>query len=524
MTKENEITQTNIGFSMKANKDELPTWTHNINEWFTSLNFTVEEKYINNGHGHQLRYTCEDQKYTFVYYTTGRITIQTNSVEKFRCVFLDNHSEILGIVLREVSKNKEETLNSPLSSTPNANGNLQNNSKPSFSSCGKLRLSNTFDTIREKDTIIKNMNKEIVSLKDSVNDILNKLSKLMDDNEKLRGKSCNINHMNTVNEMSNFDNKKFCETTEKRITTSNININSLQVENKQLREQVSLLNENKTSIENELSDIKRKCIALETVSGKNRTTLIDIEKSLSSEFYATTKILSPPKIESSKITNSEQRIINTALSNNIDVPPPDMNTIKNEKKVETGTEMQRDESATTKKSILDLLVIGSSIVKYIDAKKIEKNNPETSETVCIPGGKIPDILKKLDEMKSLYDIRKLIIHVGANHIPQVDPGTLTQNLSNMYSTIRNSLPNTKIYHSAMLPRNNNGVLHAVNLINNQVERHCQSIRIKSIRHSQFGEREMNLKILRDDRVHPTVNGSSIIAKNIIAVYRNYQRQ
>ena len=76
----------------------------------------------------------------------------------------------------------------------------------------------------------------------------------------------------------------------------------------------------------------------------------------------------------------------------------------------------------------------------------------------------------------------------------------------------------------MLPRIQNDWLRAFNFINQHVVRHCRSINIKTIRHSQFGTNEMNLKNLKYDRIHPTMNGSSIIAKNMIAVYRNYDRQ
>ena len=38
------------------------------------------------------------------------------------------------------------------------------------------------------------------------------------------------------------------------------------------------------------------------------------------------------------------------------------------------------------------------MVKFIDAKKIEKKNPDTSRTICIRGGKIKDIMLKLNEV------------------------------------------------------------------------------------------------------------------------------
>ena len=57
------------------------------------------------------------------------------------------------------------------------------------------------------------------------------------------------------------------------------------------------------------------------------------------------------------------------------------------------------------KKTIKLLIIGSSIVKYIDAKKIERNNPNQSQTTCIRGGKIPDILKELRELQENHNIK-----------------------------------------------------------------------------------------------------------------------
>ena len=175
------------------------------------------------------------------------------------------------------------------------------------------------------------------------------------------------------------------------------------------------------------------------------------------------------------------------------------------------------------KHTIDLLVIGSSIVKYIDAKKIERRNPETSQTICIPGGKCHDILRKLKAMTNSHNVNKMVVHVGANHMPHDSPNDIARHLSNMYREIKTLFPKTLIYDSSMIPRLDNRFLSATNFVNNRVTEICNQLRIKTIFHPQFGYDDINFQFLKQDGVHPTYTGTAIIAKNIIAVYRNYDR-
>ena len=126
----------------------------------------------------------------------------------------------------------------------------------------------------------------------------------------------------------------------------------------------------------------------------NRARIIDTERTISSEFLPTSRQRSssvPPISQ----TNQQHTHIEPEETTNVKLP-------------------------TDNKPVLQLLVTGSSIVKFIDAKQIEKRNPDSSRTVCMPGGKIPDILKRLTELKEQYEIKKMIVHVGANHIPNLD--------------------------------------------------------------------------------------------------------
>ena len=96
----------------------------------------------------------------------------------------------------------------------------------------------------------------------------------------------------------------------------------------------------------------------------------------------------------------------------------------------------------------------------------------------------------------------MIIHIGANHIPQTHPHELMQLLSKMYKDVRNIFPGAKIYNLAMIPRHNNGALQMINGTNENIELYCRTLNIKTIRHPQFGTNELNYNMLKSDLVHP----------------------
>ena len=353
-----------------------------------------------------------------------------------------------------------------------------------------------------------------MTLKDTLDKVSEEIVMLKNENTKLREKVCTCSStthrhptqtpeadvVNKVNELFKSQNKRFAEIIDRRITNSNRNINTIQLENKHIRNQLLAINENKTTVTDDINKLKSKIAVVATASESNRQRLIEIERTISSEFYPAHI---PPPSE------------NTPNRNNL---------TQNESPVNESHNQQDERHESSAKSTLDLLIIGSSIMRYIDAKKIEKRNPETSRTVCIPGGKIRDIIDNLQEIKKNHTIKKIIIHVGANHIPEMSPQQIIENMSKMYKDIRNMFPSTKIFNSAMIPRRNNDILYALNYINNKVELYCRTLKINTIKHPQFGVHELNCKILKRDLIHPTFNGMSIIARNMIAVYRNYHSQ
>ena len=55
-----------------------------------------------------------------------------------------------------------------------------------------------------------------------------------------------------------------------------------------------------------------------------------------------------------------------------------------------------DENETkAREPTIELLIIGDIIVKFNDATRIERRSSTQAKTVCIPGGKISDILREV---------------------------------------------------------------------------------------------------------------------------------
>ena len=173
-------------------------------------------------------------------------------------------------------------------------------------------------------------------------------------------------------------------------------------------------------------------------------------------------------------------------------------------------------------SVKALGFIGSSIVRDIDSKKIEKRNPYQPHTECIPGGKIQDVINGVLKLIKVYSsIENIVVHIGGNHIPYDGPEVIIDKLSNMYRNLQEITPQSKFYHSNILPRFHNYV-SGIRFINTEMEKFCRKYRINVINHPQFYDGEKtNYKLFKNDYIHPTPNDTSIIARNIIAVYRKY---
>ena len=173
---------------------------------------------------------------------------------------------------------------------------------------------------------------------------------------------------------------------------------------------------------------------------------------------------------------------------------------------------------------MELVVIGSSIVRYIDANKIERRRLAQTERICLPGGKVNDIKNEIGIITTKYNVKKLIIHVGGNNVPRDSPDNVTKMIKDMLIYTKEVMPQTKMYFSSILPRTNEAWISGIDYINTNIQDFCRNNNILFIQHPQFFIRNgIAYDLLKPDVIHPNYKGTAIFAKNIIAKYRNYGR-
>ena len=98
-------------------------------------------------------------------------------------------------------------------------------------------------------------------------------------------------------------------------------------------------------------------------------------------------------------------------------------------------------NSANRKQHYHLLIIGSSIIRDIQAMRIEQYSPAL--TWCIPGARIEDLPRTIFEIKENYFIKNMIIHAGGNNIndhtirnPQLLSNAIIATLDNIRRRIK----------------------------------------------------------------------------------------
>ena len=266
------------------------------------------------------------------------------------------------------------------------------------------------------------------------------------------------------------------------------------------------------SLNKNYDEVKTARSAHEVFSTASRERIIELEKIV--EFHASVQndeIL--PKIKHIELLCSEINLYNESemeKTKNIEPTSPGVfvDRLTRNSPLKTSSHHQSQNIHEPEKESLELLVIGSSITKYIDAGKIERRSPENAITECMSGAKVEDVNCKIKEYSLRYNIKKIVIHVGGNNILNDNPKTLTEKIVDMLKEVRKIMPTTKIFYSAIIPRWNNNYLPGINWINSNIRAFCAENRIRFVPHYQFHESKYNInfKLLRKDGVHPSRHG------------------
>ena len=188
--------------------------------------------------------------------------------------------------------------------------------------------------------------------------------------------------------------------------------------------------------------------------------------------------------------------------------------------------------STNSKGHIQLLIIGSSIIRDVQASRIEQNAPAL--TICMPGAKIEQLPRKIFDIKRNQFIHNMIIHGGGNDINARtirNPHVISNRIITTLQDLSTRMPRTQIFYSAILPRTNDTMLPAIFLINRYIKQYCIEQGIVFIPNYQFTYQrvyrgwlkyEIRRTMIKDDLVHPTPVGTRTLAKNYITNYKMTQ--
>ena len=88
-------------------------------------------------------------------------------------------------------------------------------------------------------------------------------------------------------------------------------------------------------------------------------------------------------------------------------------------------------------------------------------------------------------MSETYVIKNIYLHVGSNEIPEKSPYEVTEELASFLAEIKIYMPQTKVYLSAVLPKNHENYLLGINQINYILCSICNSLGMVFVQHSRF---------------------------------------
>ena len=168
-----------------------------------------------------------------------------------------------------------------------------------------------------------------------------------------------------------------------------VNINYDEIDTRNVKKVINLQDDNIKEFMNKLnqriSDSNKQITDLQSDFKKTRESLITVKTQTMNTFKAQEKVDKAlinnelrNKGTHDRIIELERSLASEFRSSNIE---------------------KENTQFTVEKSTIELLIIGDSITKFIDASKIERKSPTLAQTVCMPGGKVSDILRKIKQLE-----------------------------------------------------------------------------------------------------------------------------
>lgn len=165
--------------------------------------------------------------------------------------------------------------------------------------------------------------------------------------------------------------------------------------------------------------------------------------------------------------------------------------------------------------------MGDSIVKHIDVDRINPGGHNRKKALL--GGKISDILNEIIDLNKKLDIQELLVHVGTNHVPYESPDVVFGQLMEMIKFLTDTMPDTKLYISSILPKGmksdpDYNMLPGILNINSRLYHMQNQSGFTLISHNSFymGSRAFDTSLLsRNDVIHLNRKGQGRLARDFM---------
>ena len=154
-----------------------------------------------------------------------------------------------------------------------------------------------------------------------------------------------------------------------------------------------------------------------------------------------------------------------------------------------------------------IVMIGDSIIKHIDPKKLSKNKVYK---YTYPGDTAESIATKVCALKPQIAPSHVIIHAGTNNIPTETADECAQKIVNLAGKLKEKFPNSKIGLSSIIQRQDIQVATKIDEANKILKQKCMDIGMSFI-----DNYTLDSTCLNGSNIHLNAKGSAILATKFI---------
>ena len=158
-----------------------------------------------------------------------------------------------------------------------------------------------------------------------------------------------------------------------------------------------------------------------------------------------------------------------------------------------------------------IVMIGDSIIKHIDPKKLLKNKVYK---YTYPGDTAESIATKVCALKPQIAPSHVIIHAGTNNIPTDTADDCAQKIVNLAGKLKEKFPNSKIGLSSIIQRQDIQVATKIDEANKILKQKCMDIGMSFI-----DNYTLDSTCLNGSNIHLNAKGSAILATKFITFLR-----